>query len=905
MKRAPGEATGLCRSADVIGRKKICEENCILAPHIQTRHEPGKESAVQDPIQQNDLLEKTVSSQSLPLPLSKYLLDYRLWLICLGFLLIGVFSLNDTTLYTPDSPRYMIWAKSLSAFEGYKDISNPDPSRYVIHAPLYPLLLAPLAWFFSNILLPAKMLTILSGVALIVLFYIWTARRTSRFAGLLGAFFLAINPLTILFSNHVLSDIPFTLFVVLFFMLAEKMTDRPDEEKWVWYFVVVLTMGIFLREVGLTLLLGAVAYLTVTRQFRRLLLVFTIPMLFYMIWHFRNEVYIAGIENPPMRNMKIFLGHSFTGDEQSLYQEFMARLRINLTVYAVLAKGLILFPQFLVRLFTVVIPTNPMLAGMNRILYYLQYPLVLLQYGLFGWGVIVKWKEMKTTLLVLLFSLAYLSLVLLYPVNDLRFLVPFIVIILYYAVIGGYDLAKRFSGSDQRNRLLVGLWVICCVLLAVPNGTWIYNYIANNREYLRKVSDPVKPYITEERTPEIFVRPAALVGGWIADHSTSSTTVLARWKELTFWMKGRKMIDTDPLLSLTLFEGILRDYNVGYIVALVTNPGIREFEFQMLQTKKFAFTSVYRAGSLEVIQVDHLYRRNQLVRTTDLTPMAQPADSTLVREANARALFQQGVRALEAGREEEALNAFTVLLEVTRGSGYMALFRGIALEFGGKYKEALWLFDQFRYQPQAGPFIKHAWYHQMLINELLYAPTDPSKYEQAMIYHKVSANYWDLGFHQRAIQTLELCTRADSTFSPAYIFGMYYSLQIGDTLKAKQYFARTQMVDSGHIMIKPIRRIFSLMDSIKWAKTPLERRGYEASLAKGYTAIGLRELSIDLSLAILEEDPNNVVALEILAQSYDVKERRWPAIQVLQRLLVLKPQDKMARERLDDLMSRM
>ena len=860
---------------------------------------------MQDPVQQNSLLENTVPPQSIPFPLSKYLMDYRLWLICLGFIVIGVLSLNDTMLYTPDSPRYLIWAKSLAAFEGYKDISNPDPSRYVVHAPLYPLFLAPLAWFFGNILLPAKVLTIFSGVALIVLFYIWTARRTSRFAGLLGAFFLAINPLTILFSNHVLSDIPFTAFVVLFFMLAENMTDRPDEEKWVWFFVVVLTMGIFLREVGLTLLLGAIAYLAVTRQYRRLLLVFTIPMLFYMIWYFRNEVYIAGIENPPMRNMKIFLSHSFTGDKQSLYQEFMARLRINLKVYASLGKGLILFPQFLVRLFTVVVPTDPMMAGMNRILSSIQYPLVLLQYGLFGWGVIAKWKEMKTTLLVLLFSLIYLSMVLLYPVNDLRFLVPLIVVILYYVVIGGYDLAKRLAGSKQKNTLLVGLLIICCALLAVPNGTWIYNYVANNREYQKKVSDPSKQYITEVRTPEIFVRPASLVGSWIADHSSPSTTILARWKELAFWMNGRKMIDTDPLLSLTLFEGILRDYNVGYIVALVTDPGIREFEFQMMQTKKFAFTSVYRAGRLEVIQVDHLYRRNQLVRTTDLTPVPHPSDSTLVREANARALFQQGVRALEAGREEEALNAFTVLLEVTRGSGYMALFRGIALEFGGKYKEALSLFDQFRYQPQAGPFIKHAWYHQMLINELIKAPTDSSVYQQAMSYHKVSANYWDLGFHQRAIQTLDLCTRADSTFSPSLIFGMYYSLQVGDTVRAKQYFARTQKVDPNHTMIKPIRMMFSLMDSVKWAKTPVERQGYELSLAKGYTAIGLRELSIDQSLAILEEDPNFVGALEILAQAYDVKDRRWPAVQVLQRLLVLKPQDKMAREKLDELMNRM
>ncbi len=727
---------------------------------------------MQDPIQQNTRSDNSVSAQSGPLPYSRYLLDIRLWLICLGFIVIGVISLNDTTLYTPDSPRYLIWAKSLASFEGYKDIPTPDPTRYVVHAPLYPLFLAPLAWSFGNILLPAKVLTILFGVALIVLFYVWTARRTNRLAGILGAFFLAFNPLTILFSNHVLSDIPFTVFVVLFFMLAEKMTERPDEEKWVWFFVVALTMGIFLREVGLTLLLSVVAYMILTRQSRRLLLVFTIPMLFYMIWYFRNEVYIAGIENPPMRNVRILLGHSFTGDEQSLYQEFMARLRINLTVYAVFGKGLILFPQFLVRLFTVVIPTDPMMAGMNRVLSYFQYPLILLQYGLFGWGLATKWREQRTTLLVLLFSLIYLAMILLYPVNDLRFLVPLIVVILYYAVIGGYDLTKRLSGSGERKRLLTGLLIIGCVLLAVPNGTWIYNYIANSREYQRKVSDPAKPYITEVRTPETFVRPASLVGSWIADHSAPSTTVLARWKELTMWMNGRKMIDTDPLLSLTLFEGILRDYNVGYIVALVTDPGIREFEFQMLQTKKFAFRTVYRAGSLEVIQIDHLYRRNQLVRTTELTPMSQPSDSTLVREASARALFQQGVRSLEAGRENEALNAFTILLGLTRGSGYMALFRGIALEFGGKYDEALSLFDQFRYQLQAGPFITQAWYHQTLINDLRNALTEPSAYQRAMIYHKVSANYWDLGFHQRAIETLDLCNRADSTFAPSLIFGM-------------------------------------------------------------------------------------------------------------------------------------
>jgi tetratricopeptide (TPR) repeat protein/4-amino-4-deoxy-L-arabinose transferase-like glycosyltransferase len=860
---------------------------------------------VQDPVQQKDLLKKSVSVPPGRLPLSQYLLDYRLWLICIAFVVVGLTSVNDTMLYTPDCPRYLVWAKSLASFEGYKDISNPDPTRFVIHAPLYPLFLAPLAWLFSNIILPAKVMTMFFGVALLVLFYVWSAQRTSKFAGLVGTFFLALNPLTILFSNHVLSDIPFTAFVVLFFLIAEKMMEQPEEEKWVWYFVAVLTLGVFLREIGLTLLLGSIAYFTLRRQYRRLLIVVTIPMLFYMIWYFRNEVYIAGIENPSMRNTKIFLDHAFTGDDQSLFQEFMARLRINLAVYLNLVKGLILFPQFLVRLFNAVIPTDPMMEGMNRILYYFQYPLILLQYGLFGWGVILKWKDLETTRLVILFSLIYFIMVLLYPVNDMRFLLPLLVVVLYFAVIGGSDIAKKLSGTERGKLVQAGMLVFGCLILAIPNATWIYNYVNNSRDYARRTSDPAKPYITEERTPELFVRPASLAGTWIADHSAPSTTVLARWKELTFWLKGRKILDTDPLLSLSLFEGILRDYNVGYIVALVTDPGIREFEFQMLQTKKFAFTSVYRAGSLEVIQVDHLYRRNQLVRTADVSPMPRPSDSTLVREANARSLFQLGVRALESGREEEALNTFTVLLKLTRGSGYMALFQGIALEFGGKYNDALLLFDRFRYQAQAGPFIKHAWYHQMLINELSRAAVSKSGYQQATMYQKVSANYWDLGFHQRAIQTLDLCNRADSTFAPSLIFGMYYSLELGDTVKAKQYFAKTQNVDANHMMIKPLRRIFSLMDSVKWAMTRADRDEYQLNIAKGFTEIGLREISIDMSLAILEEDPNNVGALEILASAYAVKDRRWPGVQVLRRLRVLKPNDESVREKLDDLLGRM
>lgn len=850
----------------------------------------------------NTNMNSTASERETP-SATRHLRDFRIWLLAAAFIVIGVLSLNDGMLYTPDSPRYLIWARSLASFIGFKDMSNPDPTQYVVHAPFYPLMLAPLGWFFSNMIIPAKVFTVFSGAILVVLFYLWSAKRSGRSAALIGATFLAFNPLIVLLSGHVLSDIPFTAFVVLFFLTAERMADAPEQERWAWWFVAVLTLGIFLREVGLTLLLGASSYLLLKRQYRRLLLVFTIPMFFYMAWYFRNEVYVAGFENPSMRNMKIFLSHAFTGEGSSLADEFMARLRINIAVYLNQARGLLLFPQYLVRLFPVVNSSNPTISWMMQMLSFTQYPLIALQYGLFAWGVACAWRERKPMLLAALFTFFYLLMVLLYPVNDIRFLVPLMVLVLYYAVMGGRDLAVRLHDLQKfRTGMIVAASALGLVLL-LPDGIWITNYVLNSREYVRKLSDTSKPFMTAENTPELYDRPIALAGKWIAQQHDSATTVLARWKELTFWMNGKKMLDTDPLISLSLFEGLLRDYNVGYIVSLITDPGIREFEFQMLQSKRFAFTPVYRAGNLEVLKVHHLYRHIPGVVQSDLGKLVKPMAWISDREQEARGLFRDAVGLLESDRHEEAINMFSALMDMTHGSGYMALFRGIALEFAGRFDEAMGLFNRFRYQPQAGPFIKHAWFHQTLITQVREAEKDTSIFSKAMAYHRVSVAYWDLGFHRRANDELQMVFKADSNFAPGFIFGMYYSLQLGDTTKARWYISMTQRADSNHTLNKPVRRIFSLMDSTKMAKTPKERIGYELNLAREYASIGLRDLTIDQILSILQRDPDNADALELLAQCYDVKERNWPEIQALERLLVLKPNSLVVRSKLEDLKS--
>jgi len=843
-----------------------------------------------------------------PGPTRTPLRDLRLWLLCAAFVVIGILILNDTMLYTPDSPRYLVWAKSLASFDGFKDAMGPDPTRYVVHAPFYPILLAPLGWLFSSIIIPAKVLTLLAGVGLIILFYVWLAESAGRTPAFLASMFLAFNPLTLLLSTHVLSDIPFAVTLVLFFLLAQRLS-RESEGEWIaWFFVIVITIGIFLREVGLMLLAGAVCYFFLRKDRRRLLLVITIPVLFYLIWYFRNEIFVAGVENPPMRNTKLLFAHYFTVDDASMSEEFLARLKSNANVYMEMAKALVFFPQYVVRPFPVIASTDFFMAQVASVLRYAQYPIALLQFGVFVWGIIAWWNKEKTNLLFILFLFFYLLLILLYPFNDIRFLVPFLIVLLYYGALGCTDLYVRFLHGRVSKTVLVVAASVACLILAVPNLVWTSHAVGNNQAYLRAVANSFRDFKPERGAPELYTKPFSLVGQWIAENTDSSAVVAARWKEQAFWLQGRKLLEVEPLLPLTLFETLLRDYRVSHLVVLVSKPGIRELEFQMQQSNRFSFETAFRAGNLEVVRVrfrpmdlaDSRVGVGTLARERSIS---SPDSQNVNEEEKVRSLYRLGVRLLESGAYERAGQVFQALWGLTGGSGSVVLLRAVSLEFAGKLDEAGQIFDRFRQQPQAGPFLKHAWYHQQLIAHIKRADEDTTRLGKSMIYHMISANYWDLGFRYRAVEMLRRVLQIDSAFSPGLVFGTYYALQQGNDRQAKAYTARLAAVDPRHLMVKPLQSLFAVLDSLRSSKTAKERAKFRLSVARTYASIGLIELAIDQVLLALSQDSTNAEALKGLADLYEQKRRNAPAILVLNRLLEVEPMNALARSKRDSLIS--
>src|SRR5258707_15230521 len=84
--------------------------------------------------------------------------------ICVFFLVAGMLRMNELSLYTPDSSRYLIWGNSLAHGQGIIDYTLPQPDRFVVHMPLYAFVLAPLEIFFPSSFVAAKLWTLVWGL---------------------------------------------------------------------------------------------------------------------------------------------------------------------------------------------------------------------------------------------------------------------------------------------------------------------------------------------------------------------------------------------------------------------------------------------------------------------------------------------------------------------------------------------------------------------------------------------------------------------------------------------------------------------------------------------------------------------------------------------------------------------
>lgn len=841
--------------------------------------------------------------------LGNTLRDPRVWALCGLFFLIGGFSLNDVMIYSPDSARYLVWANSLARFEGFLDRSVADPVRYVVHAPLYSILLAPMAFFAPQSVLAPKIFTLLSGGFLLIVFFHWLSKHVSEGASFLGGLLLALNPLVILYSTQILSEIPFAIVLVGLVMTLNRFdsgTKQPPAQ--VALLLALLVAAVFVREIGIIMVLATVIVLGARRNLRLLLWTLVVPLLFYAAWFVRNEIIVAGVELPPLRNSEVFTTHYFTSQQSSLASEFFARLQTSLPVYLKSIGSLMFLPQYGTVPYGVVITTDPPYSFIDPLASVFLVPVALLSLGLFFLGIFSSVREHPSAGWVLAFLPLYLLMVLVYPFFDIRFLFPLLILMTYYAVVGGEvlmrKLAERKAGANVR---VIGVTV--AALFMVPNAVWCYAFVRENMSY--RIS-PEAFYATiagKDPFPNSLTKAMSRVGEWMVAHTQRPSVLVTRWKEITFWLPGDELIELNGLVPLDEFESYLRDYKVQYLLSSVSVRGIRDYEEQMELSTRFKFRTVYRVANMEVIQVEPLASVDLDATKRGGSEFFSGMDSSVVgafwqAQLKQRSEYLDGIRALKKDSLETAKAIFQKLSDETNRLSKALLYLAITYEAEGDFPKARQMLWAVPLVSQAGPLLGHAAYHRQIIELLERAHWETETRVRAELYYTVSVRYWLLGLRTQALNVLDKSLVADPEFLPALAFGLFFSLQMDRDLEARKYMKRMQRIDTQHPLVQSFGALLAYQDSLKGRNSVARKALYRRETAQAYLRAGLGDSAIDELLRLLEEKPDDLPALRILANLYESRRKFAPAIRVLRKIMDLDPSNSQARQRLQIILNR-
>ncbi len=411
--------------------------------------------------------------------------------ICCVFLFGGFEMLNDYLLYNPDSAGYIASANSLAHGKGFLDQTTPEPSRYVIHAPLYSLYLAPAAFFFQTNESAHKAANIILGCALIVLLYAIVRKESGKVPAVIAALFLAVHPLMIILSSQVLSDILFGVLLLLSFWLLERiLSGKATDSKPDYFLALVVTAAVLSREIGIILVPLVCGVLVAHRRIQTFLRVILVFLAIYGAWYIWNEIYIARFEGPELRNQALFFHNVLTSPNGSFFYEIIARCKVNGAFYLKELASLCFFP-FLAIPNTVFADQLKLMDGPEKIL------LTLGQLFSYSWwifalvsaiivvaGLVMEYRSHKAARFRLWFAALYAPVLLFYPVTDKRFLFPLLLIFILWAARATTMLLNK-PGTWRRWVL-----VVSTVLCLVPNISWSYFYGATQHAIAMEQRDP-------------------------------------------------------------------------------------------------------------------------------------------------------------------------------------------------------------------------------------------------------------------------------------------------------------------------------------------------------------------------------------------------------------------------------
>ncbi len=789
-------------------------------------------------------------------------------LTCLGFTIMGFLRLNDTSLYT-DSTRYVIWGTSFSHARGFVDDTQPDPERYVVNAPLYSVILAPVLLFFPNSLIAAKIWTLFIGVVALVLFFVWLNRRLGPGPAILGTVILACSPLMIVMATEAMSEMCFLAMMFLAMILLESFEgDEKDVPSNSIYLFVILSLLPVLREVSIALVGAVVIVMLIQKHYKSASWIAIGTVLVMGAWMFRNIVLVGVPPTSQSTNASFILGHFVTPGDTPMIGELIQRIFVNIQGFYGYAVSLLAypFPQPLI------VDPHQMFRVFFKSVNTAKYILPIVVLPLVVMGIVNDGKQGFQSRIRLLFCVLYTFIIVVYPVQDIRFLLPLFPFLIYFVLLSVQTISKLKIFRNKNVR--IGLASFAVVLVLFPNLDCDFELARTNWRYQHAPADLYHEIKQSGASKELYIRPWRPFGNWIRENLPDSTVIASSFKELAIFIGNKKILEINYGVPLPMFEHFLRDNGVDYIVSAGAGENNRPYEFAMKETERYWFEPVYSLSGLLLYRVHSAFMETPSTQEHVVSPPDTSTAAGFLRFG--RSLLLNGDY---SSAVEEFVNAYK------RGSS-PALTRfeiTIAYAMAVQRDDATQSFEQLYRLPQSTSYIPAATAHLHAMETYLDAMNIQGLYHRSSELFNIAGFYWNFGYPKQGYTILRNILKEDTTYFVGLLWGWDYAKKLGDAKQANVYLNILESLDPTNAVVKGFHKLDAIDDTLRRSNRPTEQSRLLLEKGKIFWSIGLFDDAYDWIERSIGKDRNNSEAQQYLAGVFEQSNKPW-AVRKVQRM---------------------
>lgn len=778
------------------------------------------------------------------------------------FVVSSYISLNQFFLYTPDSARYIAWANSLAECNGFTDYTAPEAKRYMVHSPLYSLLIAPIAYLFPADIIKVKILNIILSSATALFLFALLKNKKEELSALLIVTIFILHPMVFIFSTQVLTEVLFGLgFIALLYYLQKEAQDNSSRKNFI-FAVISLLVCMFSREIGILCVPIVFFFYALRKSYTKTILVFFIPLIFYSIWFIRNEIYYANIEQAEFKNSLIYFSNTMTSSDANFGIEMLSRIVNNAEFYIKEVTILMFTPVYDVFERSLNIPwmalidfQTPIMKSMIAIVNNIYWILSFTSIGMVIFGMIIEFRNEKAYYIKIIFFILYIGIILSYPVLDTRFLYPiFLLFLLWFGSALSYIRQKKYKVVNICTTIVI-------VILILPNIAWTLNFV---RTQHRLIADPLGSFFDlkdASNNTKHFQIALPTTGEWLNKQNDSSEVVLSPYKELSLYLKNKKVFVLNRIAPTSTFDKVIQDYNVHYIVMNRDIYGWRDYEIQIEQNNRYSFHQVFDTGAIEIYKI--LPRINQNIPVGKYFP--------LFSEMNNRNYVGADLY-------------FTKNRSIVNNHADLLYLNVLNKHYQNQLDSAANLLERVYSKPQGLSYTKLASIHKTLFSRRALLEIVPFSEYRSNLLMNLGITYWQIDMKDVSLKYFQQCIDEDSTEALAYVYKIIFSIENGDTVSAIKTHKRMNSVF-------PIAELTQKMDSLmgfhaRYRKTNESKKKSEAleGLFDLYYYLGFTVTAIEIGKTAIMFDPERITLYKKLGSLYEKEFEYLPALRSFEQL---------------------